>query len=147
MALEASLLERHRFPNELQCWFTMITNFMDNIQTFSMKLELVGLQNKNPRSECAGLKFHLFSEEVRSLSNGVHEDFWKFLNDSTTKLLSKMSESYPWVADVPVRPLLMFPSTYRCKQGFLAMFCIKIKCCALLCMKEDLHVSLSKAVI
>ena len=83
--------------------------------------------------------------EVRSLSNGMHEDFWKFLNDSTTKVLSKMSESYLYVADVPVSALLMFPSTYLCKDSWQCP-AYKIKCCALLCMKEDLNVSLSKAV-
>ena len=69
--------------------------------------------------------------EVRSLSDGVLGDFWKVLNDSTardafevlplTKFLSKMCKSYPHVADVPMRSLLMFPSTHLCKQGFSAM--------------------------
>ena len=83
----------------------------------------------------------------------------KFLNDSTaydafealplTKFLSKMSESYPCVADVPVRNLLMFPFTYRCEQGFSAMFCMKTKknlFHARLCIKDELRVFLSKTV-
>ena len=41
-----------------------------------------------------------------------------------TKVLSKMSESYPYMIDVPVRALLMFPSTYLCDQGFSVMFCM-----------------------
>ena len=32
-----------------------------------------------------------------------------------TKFLSKTSESYSYVADVPMRVLLMFPSTYLCE--------------------------------
>ena len=59
------------------------------------------------------------------------------MNNSTTfealpltKFWSKMNESYPSVADVHVRALLMFPSTHLCKQGFSAMSCMKTKCCA-----------------
>ena len=60
--------------------------------------------------------------KVRSLSDGVQKDVLKFMNDSTTgdafeahtlpKGWSNMSELYPDVAEVPMRVLLMFPSTY-----------------------------------
>ena len=93
-----------------------------------------GISDVIPGLECAGFKLHPFSVEVSSLSNGVSEDFWKFLHDSTardafealplTQFLSMMSEPYPYVADVPIRALLMFPSNYLCKQGFSAMFYI-----------------------
>jgi len=81
-----------------------------------------------------------------SLIDGVHDDFWKFVHDSTacyafealpqTTFLSKMTESYPPVTDVPLRALLMLPSTYHCEQGLSAMFCIKTTFCARLCMKS-----------
>ena len=63
-----------------------------------------------------------------------------------TKFLSKMNESYPYVADVPLRSFFMFQSTHLCQQGFSATFCMKSKCCARLCMKDDRLVSLSKRV-
>ena len=69
-----------------------------------------------PRSESAGFEFHPFGVEVQ-------EDLLKFLNDYTArdafealplpKFWSKMSESYPQVAEVPIGVLLMFPSTQR----------------------------------
>ena len=90
----------------------------------------------------------------RSLSDD--DGFWRFVNDSTArdsfevlplaKFLSKMSESYPSVAIVPMVALLMFPSTYLLEQGFSAMFCMKTKFPARLCTKDDLRVSLSKTV-
>ena len=83
-----------------------------------------------PRSESIGFEFHPF----------IVEDLLKFVNDSTAcdafeahealplpKCWSKMNKSYPYdVAEVPMRVLLMFPSTYLCEQGFVAVFCIKL---------------------
>ena len=81
---------------------------------------------------------HSFSVEVRSLSDGLQEDYWKFISDSTacyafealslTRFLSKMSESYPFTTEVPVSSLLKF--SLLCKQVFSAMFCMKTTLCA-----------------
>ena len=68
-----------------------------------------------PGPESAGFEFHPFSVEVQ-------EDLLKFVNDSTAcdarealplpKFWSKMNKSYPYgVAEVPMRVLLVFPST------------------------------------
>ena len=83
-----------------------------------------------PGSECAGFEFHPFSATVQG-------DLLKFVKDSTAlnafealplrTFWSKMRKSYPQVAEVPVRVPLMFLSKYICEQGFLAMFCVKIK--------------------
>ena len=63
----------------------------------------------------------------------MQEDELNFVNDTTAhyafedRILpnwSKMSESYPYVAEVPMRVLLMFPSTYLCEQRLSAMFCM-----------------------
>ena len=80
-----------------------------------------------PGSESAAFEFHPF----------IVEDLLKFVNNSTTrdafearealplpKCWSKMNKSYPY--DVAEVPMLMFPSTYLCKQGFVAVSCIKL---------------------
>ena len=88
--------------------------------------------------------------EVRSLQDIVPEALLEFVNDSTARDANefrvKVNESYPYVSDVPVRELLMFPSTYLYEQSFSAMFCMKTKLCAGICVKTDLRVALSKTV-
>ena len=65
-----------------------------------------------------------------------------------TRFWSKMSESHPYVADVPVKAFLMFPSsTYLCERVFSAVLCRKTKCRARLCMIDDLRVTLSKCFL
>ena len=76
----------------------------------------------------------LFAVDVLFLSEGVQEDVSKFVNDSTARdafesgtlpnCNSKISESYPYVTEVPTRVLLMFPSACLCEQGFSSMFCM-----------------------
>ena len=69
-----------------------------------------------PGSGCAGFECHPFSADT-----GGAGGLLKFVSDSTARdafealplpnVWSKMSESYPYVAEVPMGILLMFPST------------------------------------
>ena len=63
-----------------------------------------------------------------------------------TKFWTKNKESYPFVADVPLRAMLMFPSTHMCEQGFSATFCMKTKLRARPCVKADIRLCLLKTV-
>ena len=55
-----------------------------------------------------------------------------------------MWQSYPAVAEEPIKLLLMFPSTYLCEQGFSAVVSMKTKFGAHLSVVADLQVALSK---
>ncbi|XP_076069744.1 zinc finger BED domain-containing protein 5-like [Oratosquilla oratoria] len=65
---------------------------------------------------------------------------------SLTRFWSTMACSHPTLAKNCVRNLLMFPSTYRCEQGFSALFLIKNKLRSRLAVKDDIRVALSKTV-
>ena len=91
-----------------------------------------------------------------SLPDELQEEFIDFVNDSTakdsfdslslTRFWSTMACSYPTLAKNCVRNLLMFPSTYRCEQGFSALCLIKNKLRSRLAVKDDIRVALSKTV-
>ena len=81
--------------------------------------------------------------DMKSVIDSTACDAFKAL--PLTKLWFKTSELYHSVVDVPMRELLMF-RTYLGEQGFSSMFCMKAKCCAQQCMKDDLRISLSKTV-
>ena len=44
-----------------------------------------------------------------------------------TKFWTKRSVTYPVVSDIVLNSLLMFPSTYLCKQGFSTLLNMKNK--------------------
>ncbi|KAK4308214.1 hypothetical protein Pmani_020061 [Petrolisthes manimaculis] len=91
-----------------------------------------------------------------SLPDELQEEFIDFVNDSTakdsfdslslTRFWSTMACSYPTLAKNCVRNLLMFPSTYRCEQGFSALCLIKNKLRSRFAVKDDIRVALSKTV-
>ena len=90
------------------------------------------------------------------LPDELQEEFIDFVNDSTakdsfdslslTRFWSTMACSYPTLAKNFVRNLLMFPSIYRCEQGFSALCLIKNKLRSRLAVKDDIRVALSKTV-
>ena len=60
-----------------------------------------------------------------------------------TKFWTKKSVTYPVVSDIVLNSLLMFPSTYLCKQGFSTLLNMKNKHRLRLNVEHDLRVCLS----
>ena len=95
-----------------------------------------------------------FTVDVKALPDSAQEQFIDFINDSTardafetlplTTFWCRMWQSYPAVAEEPIKLLLMFPSTYLCEQGFSAVVSMKTKFRARLSVAADLQVALSK---
>ena len=56
------------------------------------------------------------TKKIKHMECGCHINFWL-----------KMESSYPILATHTVPQLLIFPSTWECEQGFLALMSIKLK--------------------
>jgi hypothetical protein len=82
-------------------------------------------------------------EELIDLINdsGAHD---KFDDNSLTMFWCAMITSYPRLSRLALRALLIFPSTYKCEQGFSSMFYLKNKYRSALNVDDDLRVALSK---
>ena len=97
-----------------------------------------------------------FILDVTSIPDILQEEFVELINDSNardkfetlslTKFWCEMSVMYPNVAKIAVKPLLMFPSTYLCEQGFSSLFLIKNKFRARMAVEDDLRLALTKTV-
>ena len=95
-----------------------------------------------------------FTVDVKTHPDSLEEQFIDFINDSTardafetlplTTFWCQILQSYPAVSEEPIKLLLVFPSTYLCEQGFLAVVSIKKKLRARLSVASDLQVALSK---
>ena len=78
-----------------------------------------------------------FVVNVQFLPDSIQEEFLDLVNNSfakkafatltLTKFWTKISVTYPVVSDVVLNSLLMFPSTYLCKQGFSSLLNMKNK--------------------
>ena len=68
-----------------------------------------------------------FTVDVKTHPDSLQEQFIDFINDSTardafetlplTNFWCQIMQSYPAVAEEPIKLLLMFPSTYLCEHG------------------------------
>ncbi|XP_064097727.1 zinc finger BED domain-containing protein 5-like [Macrobrachium nipponense] len=78
-----------------------------------------------------------FTVNVHLLPDNLQEEFLELVNDSAakdsfetltlTKFWTRMSETYPVVSDVVLNSFLIFPSIYRCEQGFSTLLNMKTK--------------------
>ena len=97
-----------------------------------------------------------FIFDVTSIPDILQEEFVELINDSNardkfetlslTKFWCEMSVMYPNVAEIAIKPLLMFPSTYLCEQGFSSLLLIKNKFRARMSVEDDLRLALTKTV-
>ena len=68
-------------------------------------------------------------EQEKIIDIQVNDSAKSKLNDcSPIDFWLIMSSTYPTLARNAVRQLLMFPSTWKCEQGFSALMAIKSKC-------------------
>ena len=80
---------------------------------------------------------------MSALDSNFIRSMWRCDLSQTACARAKISESYPNLADVPLRALLLFPSTYL---GLSTMFCMKTKFHVGQRKDDVLDMSLSKAV-
>lgn len=107
----------------------------------------------DPESPSWKLTQNPFVTDVLQLPDDIQEDFLEFKTDSTAKddfqLLAlekfwlKRYKINPRVAEIPLRMLVQFSSTYLCEAGFSTLVAIKSKQRNLLKVENDLRVALS----
>lgn len=98
-----------------------------------------------------------FTASIGSISDSmvdVQEQFIELINDSSAKEVFKqvtivkfwcqMVESYPKVAEIAIRILLPFPTTYMCELSFSHLLSLKTKQRNRLTAENDLRCALSK---
>lgn len=95
-----------------------------------------------------------FHTDIASVNDNIQEEFIDLVNDSSArdhfekesliKFWCKISKSYPRVAEVAVRSLLLFPSTYLCESGFSSLLFMKSKIRSGLNVEADLGCALAK---
>ena len=86
--------------------------------------------------------------------DAVQEEFLNLINDSNAKVLfstrtlpkfwCSMLRTYPLVAQIAIKAILPFPSTYLCETGFSSLVAIKTKNRNRLDVEPDLRCCLSE---
>ena len=98
---------------------------------------------RNPfRLKVIDIESDLQEELIDLINDSGAKD--KFNDNSLTMFWCAMVTSYPRLSRLALRVLLIFPSTYKCEQGFSSLFSLKNKYRSALNVDDDLRVALSK---